>query len=213
VATLDGDGGLRFDGPCGVELDRQLGALRAVSGGDDDLALEARTVDEALLPGRAADLRNIVAVRGPVSEVTDPLPPRWEGRVRVVHLTVTFTPPGRAGVAALQSEVGTYGIGVGEGLAVTTLHTLAVVPLEGGVQVAILDDAGDVLATPIDLPGAGCLDASGTVVTVDLDELTASCRAGITPEQQARVDAATTALRIDDTVAVPDISDGPPGTE
>ena len=213
LATRDGDAHLQFDGPCGVELDRQLGALRAVFGGDDDLALVARMLDEALLPGRAADLRNIVAASGPLAEVTDPLPPRWEGRVRVVHLTVTFTPQGRAGVAALQSEVGTYGIGVGDGLAVTTLDTLAVVPLEGGVQVAILDDTGGVLATPIDLPGTGCSNASGIVVSVDLDDLTASCRAGITPEQEERVDAATVALRIDDAVAVPAFSDGPPGTE
>ena len=210
VATIDGSS-VRFAGPCSAEFDRQFASLRKVFGGASDVALLQRMVDEALLPGRGADLHNAVVPEGSSMEATDLLAPRWAGRVRVVSVTVSFAPQGTAGAAGLQSEVGFFGIGVGAGLSTSTVDTMAVIPKTGKVHVLILDDVGRVVAAPLDLANSDCRNAAGMLVDVDLVALTASCHGGISPANQARVEAATAHLAFDNASVKPEYTDGPPG--
>ena len=210
VATVDGSS-VRFAGPCAAEFDRQFAALRKVFGGASDVTFLQRMIDEALLAGRGADLHNVVVPEGTSMEATDLLAPRWAGRVRVVSLTVSFAPQGHAGAAGLQSDVGFFGMGVGAGLATSTVDTMAVVPKSGTVHVLIVDDVGHVVAAPLDLANSDCGSAAAMLVDVDLVALTASCHGGITPDDQARVDAATARLSFDNSVATPEFTDGPPG--
>ncbi len=207
-------GTLKFVGPCSIEFERQFAAVQQAFSGSADVAFLTRMVDEALLPGRGADLRNVaISPAWTANEVTDPLAPRWEGGVRVVAMTVSFSPQGHGGSAGLQSEVGFYGIGLGRGLETTTVSTFAVVPQTGPVHVLILDDLGRLVATALDLTDTACRDASGLHVSVNLVELTASCRPGITSDQQAEVGNITAKLSFDHSVAVPDFEAGPDATE
>jgi hypothetical protein len=210
VATIDGSS-LRFAGPCSAEFDRQFAALRKVFGGTSGVALLQRMIDEALLPGRGADLHNAVVPEGTSMEAADLLAPRWAGQVRVVSLTVSFAPQGKAGAAGLQSDVGFFGIGVGAGLSTSTVDTMAVIPKTGKVHVLILDDVGHVLSAPLDLATSDCAKSVGMLVDVDLVALTASCHGGSTPDDQARVVAATAQLAFDHAAAKPEFADGPPG--
>ncbi len=212
IATQDA-GTLKFVGPCSTEFERQFTAIRRAFSGSGDVAFLARMVDEALLPGRGADLRNVaISPAWTANEVTDPLAPRWEGGVRVVAMSVSFSPQGQGGSAGLLSDVGFYGIGLGPGLETTTVSTFAVVPKAGGVHVLIQDELGRTVATALDLADTACRDASGLYVSVNLVELTASCQPGITSDQQADLDSRTAKLGFDHSVAVPDFEAGPDGT-
>jgi hypothetical protein len=215
ATATDADGSVRFSGPCAPEFDRQFVALQTAFDGAGDLAFLERMVDEALEPGRGADLHNVAAPVGwSVVEVTDPLPPRWEGRVRVVSLTTVFSPPGLGGIAGVSSGVGFAGQGIGTGVAATSLTMLAAVAADGPAVVLLQDESGAPLDEALDLDGTDCRDATGLFVAVDLQTLTASCRAvELTAEQQAEVAAAQAALVFDHTAASPSYSDGPPTSE
>ena len=208
------DGTLAFVGRCAVEYDRQFAAMKVAFAGSGTVEFVERMVDEALLPGRGADLANIAAAPGSgASEVSDPLAPRWDGRVRVVAVTVSFAPRGLAGSAGLQSEVGYFGIGVGEGLAVTALDTLAVLPLEGPVSAMIVDEVGGVVGVPLDLTDSRCRDASAVYLSVNLEDLSVACQPVARTDTQPLVDEAQRNLQFDDSVAIPDYADGPPSVE
>ncbi len=209
--AVDDGGTIRFTGPCGPEYDRQFDALQSAFDGADDLAFLERMVDEALLPGRGADLHNVVSGGESVGEVTDALAPRWEGQVRVVWVRVSIAPQGRGGAAGLQSAVGTYGIGRGPDVASSTFELLAVVPKAGRVLVAIWNDESKLVAAPLDLDDTMCRDADGLLIAVNVADLTATCSIGINPAQQAQVEQAQSELRFDHTSAVPEYSDSPPG--
>lgn len=215
ATAADVDGRVRFTGPCAPEFDRQFVALQAAFDGAPDLALLERMVDEALQPGRGADLRNVVAPPGwSAVDVADPLPPRWEGRVRVVSLTLQFGPPGLGGIAGISSGVGYAGQGIGAGVPTTTLAMLAVVSTDGPAVVLLQDESGAPLGDALDLAATDCRDATGMMVTVDLQTLTASCRiAALTEVQAAEVAAAQAALQFDRSAASPAYSDGPPTQE
>ena len=215
ATATDADGSVRFSGPCAPEFDRQFVALQAAFDGAGDLAFLERMVDEALEPGRGADLHNIAAPVGwSVVEVTDPLPPRWEGRVRVVSLTVQFGPPGLGGIVGVSSGVGFAGQGIGAGVPSTSLTMLAPIATDGPAGVLLQDESGKVLGDALDLATTECRDATAMFVTVDLQKLTATCRAlELTEAQQAEVVAAEAALVFDHTAASPAFSDSPPTSE
>lgn len=209
--AVDDGGTIRFTGPCGPEYDRQFDALQSAFDGAADLGFLERMVDEALLPGRGADLHNVVSGGESVGAITDALAPRWEGRVRIVWVRVSIAPQGRGGAAGLQSAVGTYGIGRGPDVASSTFELLAVVPKAGQVRVAIWNDESKLVATPLDLDDTKCRDATGLLIAVNVADLTATCSIGINPAQQAQVDQAQAELRFDHTSSVPEYSDSPPG--
>jgi|GEM_PF-2994793 len=215
ATASDAGGTVRFTGPCAPELDRQFVAVQAAFDGNADLAFLERMVDEALDPGRGADLRNVVAPAGwSAVEVTDPLAPRWEGRVQVVSLTLRFDPPGLGGIAGVSSGVGFAGQGIGAGVPATPLTMLAVVSTDGPAVVLLQDESGVLLGEGLDLAGTDCRDAIGMMVTVDLQTRTATCRvAELTEVQTAEVAAAQAALQFDRTAASPSYSDGPPTQE
>lgn len=215
ATATDVDGQVRFTGPCAPEFDRQFVALQGAFDGEPDLAFLVRMVDEALQPGRGADLRNVVAPAGwSALEVSNPLAPRWEGRVRVVSLTLQFGPPGLGGIAGVSSGVGYAGQGIGAGVPATTLTMLAVVSTDGPATVLLQDESGTVLGDALDLAGSACRDATGMQVTVDLQTRTATCRVAVLTEvQTAEVAAAQAALQFDHTAASPAYSDGPPTQE
>jgi hypothetical protein len=213
--ATDTDGAVRFAGPCGPEFDRQFAALQQVYGGSADVAFLARMMQEALEPGRGADLRNVVQPAGWSGvTVSDLIAPRWEGKVRVVWLTVAFGPPDAGGIAGIQSGVGFSGLGVGPGVTSEAQSALAVVSVDGPAVVLLQDDAGDFLATPLDLAGTPCRDAVAMTLEVDVEALTATCvPAALTESQQAEVSAAQAALAFDRTAASPAFSEGPPTQE
>ena len=211
AVAVEEAGALRFVGPCAPEFTRQWAAMQAGFSSTGDLAFLGRMVNEALSPGRGADLRNMAVLQGPdASEVTDLLAPRWEGRVRTVMLSLTFTPPEAAGAAGLASGVGFFGIGRGAGVSAPVLEVVAVVPLEGPVHVQILD-GGQPIGVPLDLANSNCRDAEGMQVTVDMTALTSRCQAGISADQKSRIDDAQKALQFDHSAAAPQFASGPPG--
>lgn len=215
-ATADDAGGrVKFTGPCAPEFDRQFVALQGAFDGAPDLAFLERMIEEGLQPGRGADLRNVVAPPGwSAVDVTDPLPPRWEGQVRVVSLALQFGPPGLGGIAGISSGVGYAGQGIGAGVPTTTLSMLAVVSTDGPAVVLLQDESGALLGDALDLTGTDCRDATGMMVTVDLQTRAASCRiAELTEVQAAEVAAAEAALVFDRSAASPAYSDGPPTQE
>jgi hypothetical protein len=167
------DGTVAFMGPCAQEYGSQFSSLASGLDATPNKLFLERLIDEALVPGRGADLDYLSQpASGRGFDSGGGVPPSLAGKVRVIGLW--GTPVGSANVVVgLRSEYGPGALSAAQAASGGSWMLPAYVPVNGDVEI-IIGDTPDQYAPVLTIDAATMTGIDALHVTFDLGAMTAT---------------------------------------